>query len=69
MTTNERTNRTATDLKARKPIDIISERMVAACQQIQRENPYGSKAHRAAYDKLREVVKVWKGIDIGEYDE
>jgi hypothetical protein len=53
----------------RKPIDLLSERMVAACQQIQRENPYGSKPHRQAYAKLREVVKAWKGIDIGEYDE
>ena len=48
--------------------DIITERLIAALQQVQKENPFGSKLHREAHDKIREIVKCWKGTDIGDYE-
>ena len=49
-------------------LDYISQHAIAGLQQIQKTHPYGSKEHRAAYDRIREIVKVWKRIDIGPYN-
>ena len=54
--------------KPRTSADYLSERLIAVYQQMQRENPFGSKLHRYAYNKIREIVQAWKGEDIGEYE-
>lgn len=36
---------------------------------VQKINPYGSYLHRTAYEHIRELVKVWFGKDIGEYED
>jgi hypothetical protein len=43
--------------------------IIAANQEIQKRNPFGSEAHRKAYEAIRKAVKDFKGHDIGEYSE
>ena len=42
---------------------------IAANQEIQKRNPFGSEAHRKAYEAIRKAVKDFKGHDIGDYSE
>ena len=49
-----------------KPEDFEAE--VKRQQNIQKRNPYGSKAHRKAFERIRKMVKENKGIDIGSYE-
>jgi len=41
---------------------------IADQQEIQKRNPFGSPEHRAAYEKIRRLVKAFKGVDIGDYE-
>lgn len=43
--------------------------IIAANQEIQKRNPFGSDAHRKAYEAIRQAVKDFQGKDIGDYSE
>ena len=45
------------------------DKIIAANQEIQKRNPFGSEGHRKAYEAIRKAVKDLKGYDIGEYSE
>lgn len=60
----------ADDFNLPKPLTQEQfDAIVAANQEIQKRNPFGSKAHRNAYEAIRKAVKEFKGIDIGRYSE
>lgn len=44
------------------------DRELAALQDIQKRVPWSDPRKREAYDKIRELVKAWKGVDIGEME-
>ena len=45
------------------------EELVAANQELQKRNPFGSEPHRKAHEAIRRAVKDFKGIDIGDYND
>lgn len=50
---------------ARKEFDEL----VTVQQDIQKANPFGSTAHRAAYAEIRRLVLAMHGTDIGDYED
>lgn len=55
-------------MKPKTSAEYLTERRIAALQQIQKSHPYGSKPHRDAYEKICETVLAFYGKNIGPYD-
>lgn len=46
----------------------VFDAIIAEQQEIQKRNPFGSPEHKAAYARIRELVRLHKGVDIGDYE-
>ena len=44
------------------------DKIINENQGIQKRNPFGSEAHRRAYEAIKKAVKDFQGHDIGEYE-
>jgi hypothetical protein len=45
------------------------DEIIAANQEVQKRNPFGSEPHRKAYEAIRKAVSEYHGKDIGEYTD